>query len=254
MKGFKIDEHVDRDHIACPMCGTELEMMEFSGFAMGSSNETAITLPVKDCAVITANSCSQHFKNGMPYFCSHCNELLFVYEECDLRRCKNCKHYGKVTYKKGVTYIPEGNLEEYNKEKDLATVEGCTWFNLPFNTSNGWGSYSDDRNHHHCEHIDDDPVEIDPNMRCFLCKHYHDLKRVNYMGDKVREITCDIKWPIHVPDDMVTRMTRVCAMFEADYEKYKSYRASFEDFLFKPKDLITIPEFDKRIEEEKNNA
>lgn len=256
MKGLKISEDADRDHVLCPTCGTELEPMEFNGFAMGSNNESAFTLPLRDCSVITSDNCSQHFKNGRPYFCPHCNELLFVYIEMDLRRCKHCKFCGEVKYKQS-KYAPafctaneNGDLVFKTPEpRDIATGTGCTWYNVPFGLSNrGWGSY-EGVNHSHCKHIDDEPVWTDPKMRCFLCKHYHSMQYKDHLDEK-----CDNDCNIDVPDNMISRMVGVCSEFEADYGKYCKYREQFEGLLILPEDIISIPKFDKLIELEKKNA
>lgn len=257
MKGVKIASDVDRDHVKCPVCNNELEPMEFNGFAMGSSNDITVTLPVRECSVISIDNNSKHFKNGSPYFCSHCNELLFVYFELDLRKCRNCKFCGEVKYKRSsypqaiCRTLENGDVVfEPSKDEDIATCTGCTWYNVPIGLKDrGWGNY-DGINRSHCKHIDDEPVDTDPKMRCFLCKHYYQMPYTdNHTVEK-----CNNDCNISVPDDMVSRMVGVCAEFEADYEKYKAYRASFDGLLILPEDIISIPEFDKLIEQEKNNA
>ena len=252
MKAVKVQDH-NTETVHCPHCHSELEKMRPTGFAIGSTNELSVTLPIQEVALVSANDHSQFFKRGEFGFCPQCQELVFVYTENDYRRCKDCQHCGTVKYRRNGRFA-------YGQMSDTEVVEaeGCMWYNVPFGGSDyssniDYSNWSDAKNHSHCKHIDETRVEPAPQMACFLCKHYRSKEEVEgtmYRG--VRNKECDVYCPVSTFSDKVSRMVGVCTEFEADYEKYKQYRASFEDMLIPPDGIISIPEFDARIKAEEN--
>lgn len=245
MKAFLYTKD-ENDNPICPVCKSILEPMEHIGFAMGREDDRVFSLPVEQVTLTTKDEHSRNHKSGRFYMCNHCKELMFIYDQSDFRRCSDCQHCGSLKYRGGVF----GN-------DGVTEATGCKWFNVPIGIGFGGGidfnkRWSDLQNFH-CAHIDQPLPEHDSSMRCFLCKHYSKkAAEVSYLDADER---CDVHCPITTFTNKVQRMIGICAEFEADYEKYKTYRASFEDMLIVPEDIICIPEFDKRIEqEEKQNA
>lgn len=247
MKAVKITRDVE--NVKCPNCGFGLELMQPNGEAMGEYEHGATVLPITRLHFISSDSDSKYHKDGQIYFCSECQELIFVYVEEDYRKCKNCPHCGDVEHE---------FTEAHTKKTVLAT--GCKWFNTVFGKTN-WLGYVDLSkkitylNCPACKNIDAPLHEIDPNMKCFLCKYYEEKDELVYGGKYEKRINCWYPMPYQISESLsIENKKHVCCNFEPSYEKYKAYRASFEDLLIVPDDMISIPEFDERILKETENA
>lgn len=229
MKGKEVD--VPQCETSCPYCGSRnTELMEFQGIALGETNDMRVSLDLNSVLICSTSKQQKAFKSGVFHFCNNCKELFFVYRKEDSRTCANCQHYKN---------------------------NSCTWYDVSESNYNH-RIYKE----FHCEHIDDDPVKINPMMRCFLCEHSSQelvsdfvvtdgVSKEETPKAKVRTFCDCIKFRNYWNKKDVTEQKRVCMEFKPSYTKYKNYREIIENDLIRF-DEIFIPEFDKKIQEEKN--
>ena len=206
------DSHED---IECPYCGFVHEPEEFciSGYAENSACDSYTRFDLKNTLLTSKDQYQAHFKTGSFMQCHKCKEIFFAYTQEDTRTCSQCPHY--KNYK-------------------------CCWFDVGSKDTN-----DQIYNRFHCRRINLPPVSIDPKMKCSICKHANKSEIFNLYCS-----ACNFRTSLSGAD--ISKRDRVCMEFEADFEKYKQYKKSFESDLFHTDDEITIPEFDKQIEEEKH--
>jgi hypothetical protein len=243
MKSFNINYLEDKK---CPMCNGQLECMKFSGMVcieQGNGNHSASFAGLDQIFLSSADPTSKHHKSGEFYLCNTCGEVMYLYSESDCRECGQCQHYKP--------------LPRVDEKGNLNNRYGCAWYDITIDEVKSYGDYDKIRSHRVCRHVDEDPKPVDPKMKCWLCVHY-DKHKDRYSDIEIvscGNVGCPFTregWGRHSFENR----KQVCMDFIPSYEKYKEYRASFDDMLIIPDDAIRIPAFDKMIEEErkKENA